>query len=250
MKKIYILLFSSFLLSSCQENTTTKEESNKKTTHSEAPKNENSEQTDNKEEPVTEVIENTSSKYATIESYAVYDTKEKLTAEFGVENLSHGSSWYAEGTVEINHTILTNPSNGNIVKYLWSKSAPENLSSLEVHYTIFNEDFEPLGTQNIASSCGTHTGMSLKELHSWNEGHITFSGFGWDYSGGILSSEGNKLSDCKTQVTLSIDYNNWANDAPDVIGDSEFSTANSDILNSPIFVEQLTYYVSDLSDKI
>ncbi len=178
-----------------------------------------------------------------IEDYALLDTKEKLEAKFDKSHLEDGFSVYAEGTVELPHTILTNPENGHIIKYVWKESNPNELGSIEVQYILWNEDYENTGSQKISSECGVYTGMPLKDLKAWNGKDFMFSGFGWDYAGGIFSQPNTKIYDCKTNITLGLEYDTNYDEYNFVMGDVELNTADEMVLNAPIIISDLTIYL-------
>ena len=77
--------------------------------------------------------------FNTIEDYGQLKTKEEIIASFGKENIKNGSSWYAEGTVQMKHTVVTNPKNKHIVKYVWNEENPKKLNSIEINYFDYNE---------------------------------------------------------------------------------------------------------------
>ena len=56
--------------------------------------------------------------FSKFEHYAAILTKKDLTAQFGEANLRNTTVSYAEGTVEKEVTILTNPKNGQVIKYI------------------------------------------------------------------------------------------------------------------------------------
>jgi hypothetical protein len=180
--------------------------------------------------------------YSTVEDYGLVTSKEQLISEFGEENLIDGESWYAEGTVRIENTVLTNPENGQVVKYLWEEDG-NTLNYLEVNYYIFDEDYSIQGTQAVASECGVSTGMSLHDLREWNGADFEFFGFGWDYEGGILDDEGSRIAECPFQIKLSFDLEL---DLPEeyygLYGDQVFNTADEIAQGAPVLVDMLTYY--------
>ena len=198
------------------------------------------ESTDIVEEVPVEVPEEI--EYRTIEDYCGIASKDQLIAEFGEENITDGESWYAEGTVCIQHSNLVNPENGHVIKYLWEEDG-NTLSSIEVSYYIFDEDYSIQGTQIISSESGVNTGMSLQDLVAWNGDDFDFFGFGWDYEGGILSEEGSELGECPVQIKLSFDLET---DIPEeyygMYGDQVLSTADDNTVGAPVLVDRLTYY--------
>jgi len=183
--------------------------------------------------------------YSTIEDYGQISSKEHLISEFGEENLIDGVSWYAEGTVSFDNTVLTNPENGQVIKYLWDEDG-NTLSFLEVNYYIFDEDYSILSTQVVSSEYGVSTGMSLQDLREWNEADFDFLGFGWDYEGGILEGEGSQIAECPLQIKLSF---NLEIDIPEeyfgMYGDQVFNTADEIAQGAPVLVDLMTYYPAE-----
>ena len=189
-------------------------------------------------EPPKELIFNT------IEDYALLTTKEELIATFGKENVKNGSSWYAEGTVELKHSIITNPKNKHIIKYLWDERNPKKLSSLEVCYFDWNEDFEVKGTQKIMSACGFYTGMPINDLRKWNGADFNFSGFGWDYEGGVSVMPKSRLSTCPVSIKLGVKSMESMEAFDELYGDQLFNTSNELVKKAPIIVERIYYHLN------
>ncbi|MBN2861010.1 MAG: hypothetical protein JXK93_12160 [Sphaerochaetaceae bacterium] len=181
------------------------------------------------------------SSYSTVEDYGRILSKDQLVAEFGAENLVDGESWYAEGTVRFDNSVLTDPDNGQVVKYVWEDDG-NTLNHIEVCYYIFDEDYSILGTQVIVSECGVSTGMSLQALRDWNGSDFDFFGFGWDYEGGILVEEGSEIAECPVQIKLSFDLEE---DIPaehmGMYSDQVFNTADDIAQGVPVLVDLLTY---------
>ena len=211
---------------------------------------ENIDTTGNPEVPVdsTEtVVENPEAgaevrEYSTIEDYARITSREQLVTEFGSDNLVDGESWYAEGSVRFDHTVLTDPVNGQIVKYLWKEDG-NTLSAIEVCYYIFDEDYSILGRQEVPSECGVSTGMSLQDLREWNGGDFDFFGFRWDYEGAILVEDGSRISECPVLIKLSLYLEVEDPDEYSALwSDQVFNTADDAVQGAPILIDKLTYY--------
>jgi hypothetical protein len=189
-------------------------------------------------EPAEETLE---IPYSTVEEYGRITSKEELISQFGEENLVDGESWYAEGTVRFDNSVLTNPENGQVVKYVWEDDG-NTLNHVEVGYYIFDEDYSILGTQVVFSECGVSTGMSLEALREWNCADFDFFGFGWDYEGGILEEEGTRIADCPVQIKLSFDLE--ADIPAEYMGmysDQVFNTADDIAQGAPVLIDKLTY---------
>lgn len=180
--------------------------------------------------------------FNTIEDYAQLKTKEELIATFGKENIKNGSSWYAEGTVQLKHTVVTNPKTKHIVKYVWKEDNPKKLSSIEISYFDWNEDYEVKGTQKVLSACGVYTGMPINELRKWNGTDFNFSGFGWDYEGGIFATPKSRFSTCPISIKLGLKQDGNLEIADGLYGDVELNTSNPLVKNGPIIVDGLTLY--------
>ncbi|MCK5115421.1 MAG: hypothetical protein KAR44_02405 [Candidatus Aegiribacteria sp.] len=179
--------------------------------------------------------------YSTVEDYGQIGSKEQLISEFGEENLVDGESWYAEGTVRIENTVLTNPENGQVIKYLLEDDG-NTINYLEVNYYIFDENFEIQGTQAVSSEYGVSTGMSLQDLKEWNGADFRFFGFGWDYEGGIFEEEGTRIAECPIQFKLSFDLEiEIPEEYRGMYSDQVFNTADDITQGAPVLIDMLTY---------
>jgi len=226
-------------LSACQEAETTQENE-----HSENMKS--IEQSDTINEAIAEVIEDVDEvkiDFNTFNDYATILSKEDLIAQFGKENLEDRTAWYAEGTVERQSTVLTDPNNGNIIKFVWSDEDNSTTSWIEASYYKWNENYEIKGKQTIKTEDGLKLGMSLMELREWNEADIKFSGFGWDYAGGIFVEEGSKLAESNVELTL-INNQDKSNEGFEfMLGDVELSTTDERLTDAPVLVEMFSLYI-------
>lgn len=177
--------------------------------------------------------------FNTFEDYSTLTTKDALVAEFGEENLKDDTAWYAEGTVMMLSTHLKDPNNGNRIIFLWEQDNPGQLSHIEAHASNWRE--ENPTNQKVMSATGLYTGMPLTELVEWNGADISFSGFGWDYAGGVFADEGSKISECPVQITLNIKYEE-NDDHGDLYGDMELSSAAPEVQGAPIYIEMMAMY--------
>lgn len=183
--------------------------------------------------------------FNTIEDYAQLTSKEELINTFGKENIKNGTSWYAEGTVQMKHSIITNPKNKQIVKYLWDEENPKKLNSIEVGYFDYNENYEIQGTQKVLSNCGFYTGMPINDLRKWNGADFNFSGFGWDYEGGVLAMPKSRLSTCPVTIKLGLENHDYSEEFNELYGDQELSTSNELVKKAPIVIDRLYYYLEN-----
>lgn len=238
MKNILLLPLASLILWSCNSETTTAEEKETKTEGT----------TDTLEvktdvETIETLAEPEVADFSKIEHYAIFETKDMLLENFGSENIKDGTSWYAEGTVEVKHSILTNPSNGHIVKYVWEEENPNLLSFIEVYANVRNENFETISTQKIGTECGLYTGMTIKEMKKLNGADFSFNGFGWDFHGLLRPTEGDIISSCHLSLAMDLKFEEGKDEYNGLYGDIELSTSNELVLNAPITLDQITLFV-------
>jgi len=180
--------------------------------------------------------------FNTIEDYAQLKTKEEIIANFGKENCKSGTSWYAEGTIQLKHTVVRNPKTKHIVKYVWDEENSKKLGSIEINYFDWNEDFEVKGTQKVLSACGFYTGMPINDLRKWNGADFNFSGFGWDYEGGVFVTPKSRLSTCAVSIKLGLKLDGNMDASDGLYGDQELNTSDPMVKTAPIIVEKISYY--------
>jgi hypothetical protein len=233
MKKYFALVLVAGYLTSCGSDQT--EETN------ETGENPVAEDTITVDSVITESLS-----FNTIEDYATIIDRADLYEKFDASALKDGESWYAEGTVKLEHTKLTNPENQHVVKFVWDEENPKKLGSIEFVHQIYNDEFEVIGTQKIESSTGLYTGMKLKDLVAWNGAPISFSGFGWDYAGGIMAKTGSKIFKSELSLRLDVDYDAIQEDKYDgLVGDMELSSDDAVTKDAGIFLGFITYWPKD-----
>ena len=200
---------------------------------------ETTEEETTEEEITKEEEETVQTGFNTFEDYAKILSKDALISEFGEENLRDGLQYYAEGTVVVESTTLTNPDNGHVIIYDWDDDY--NTSSIKAYYSIEDpETYEDLGTQTIKTEVGLSLGMSLTDLRKWNGANFKFSGFGWDYGGGIYQNEGSKITESDFNISLDIldtegfDF---------TIGDIELNADDENLKDAKIIVSELSLYI-------
>lgn len=179
----------------------------------------------------------------TIEDYAELKSYDDAVAYFGDTSMVADTSWYAEGTVMMLSHRCTDPNNGNRVTLVWEKGGKTKLSHVEISHQVWGNDYDKVvATQKVKTKCGLYTGMSLNELAEFCGTPITFSGFGWDYAGGIRMDGIEKLEACNVNIRLDMDLSNYKN-AEHLLGDIEFKSDAENVKNQPIFIQTITYYV-------
>lgn len=197
----------------------------------------------------TEVVEETlldmeMSDFVNFEDYGKIETRAQLYDIWGAENLKDDTAWFAEGTVMFMCTDLVNPENGWRVRYVFDELEIDTVSFIESNYHNWSSNYEDLGTQKVEASNGLYTGMPLSELVEWNGGDFDFSGFGWDYEGGISASEGSKIADSKVMVSLTMDVGDGLDQKyQGLYGDMMMNSADGAVEGAPIVVSYMSYYV-------
>jgi len=237
MKKITINLFMSLflatLLISCNNNTQNSDVTIENET--------NTIRVDSvleKTEEVSEIIIEEKIDFSKFEHFATILTKNELIEQFGESKLIDGIVTYAEGTVEMNITTLNTEDYS--IRYVW-KEGSDSTDHIEADYKLYNKDFEEIGIQKVFSEEGLYTGMILSELKKWNGTDFKFSGFGWDYAGGIFNDENSKISKSPIQISLDLLDFEGANFA---IGDVELNSNDSRLDSLNIVVSQLVLYIN------
>lgn len=175
------------------------------------------------------------------EDYGNFENRDKLVAFFGEENLKNGTSYYGEGTMKYAHTLVTNPKTGHVVKILWEEKDTNKVNFIEANYNIYDSEFNLKGNQMLASNSGLALGMPLKDLVTWNEGkEIKFSGFAWDFHGGVFSDEQSKIK--TSGLSLTMDFSDPTGIPTEFLGDVTLSSKDQNVLDAPIVIGTLTKY--------
>ncbi len=170
--------------------------------------------------------------FSKFEHYATILTKKDLIAQFGQANLRDLTKSYAEGSVVKEATILVNPQNGQVIEFIWGDDNSAT-SWIEAYYKVYDKNDELIGTQEIEAENGLSIGMSLSELKEWNGDDFKFSGFAWDFAGGIYREEGSKITESPIEVSLDLLSYEGADFA---MGDVQLSTDDSRLDNIKIIV--------------
>jgi len=192
--------------------------------------------------PASKEIEAPQKANLTIEDFIKFNSRDALGEALGDDNLKDDTAWYAEGTVAIPCTYYRSAENDRELKFLWNESG--TLDAVECHAHIYDQDYNVIQGQKIDSRCGIYSGMTLKDLVEWNGEDFEFAGFGWDYQGNIMSPSG-KLSECKVNVRLGIEMDKYQDLDNKYLGDITLSTTDEGILDAPIIIEEMTYYITE-----
>ncbi len=194
------------------------------------------------EEPIVEQESTTS--FNTFDDYFAISTKEVLVEKFPKENLKDDISWYGEGEVSKQSTVVTNPENGQVVKYVWSDDDANEAEWVEVYYS--ESDSITLANKGLASTSGLSLGMSLADLEKWNQRPLKFLGFGWDYSGSVMVEKEDKLSDSQIQVNLGFD--DYSDENNFLLGDVTLKSDDEKLKGINIYVNEMIYYYNKLDE--
>lgn len=188
---------------------------------------------------VDTVVEVEETPFSTFEHYMAIARRSELDSLFPGQ-ITHEIVWYNEGTEERKISKLTNNETGHSVKYVWSMDDPNQVGDIEVNYHQYNEDFESIGEQDLASSTGVYLGMSFKDFREWNGAPFDFSGFGWDFGGGILTAQG-KLKDCDFSIYMMQDPEADQEAFGQFVGDQIFSSDDEGLENPPFYISSFRY---------
>ena len=175
-----------------------------------------------------------------LEKYAEYDTKEKLYAAFGEENIRE-ETWTPKNGDTHRASELTDPRNGKVYNYVWSKDG-KSLYMIEAYYRVSSKANKNKERQRqiIDFRNGIYTGMTVANLEEWNGAPFAFSGLKRD-KGGFVNF--GKFADKRIIVRLGFDKS-ISSEVPASIKNSEFVTSNATALDDlPLFVDYIALKV-------
>jgi len=181
----------------------------------------------------------------TIEDYVALGDRSTLIEVFGEENLKNGISWYAEGTVKVSDTRITNPENANVLKVVWNTEDTNKIDFVEASYNVTDQDMAFVKTQIIKSKTGVYAGMPLKEVVEFNGGQaVEFAGFGWDYAGNHFEKKGSKLSETSIRFIMGYALDGYDDIPRNLFGDIPLSSENDTVMSAPIVIETMKLYAN------
>ncbi|UKN00921.1 hypothetical protein K6119_14395 [Paracrocinitomix mangrovi] len=233
MKRIFIAIMAVSLFS-CGGEETTENEHNETTN--------DQEQTEVQDESLD--MEIADFKY--FEDYTKIQTRQQLYEIFGEDNLDDDTAWFGEGTTMFMCTDLTNPDNGWLIRYVFDELQIDSVSFIETRFHNFDSDYNDLGTQKVEAENGLYTGMPLAELVEWQGNDFDFSGFGWDYEGGISYDPDSKLGQSKVMVSLTLNVTELLDDKfNSIYGDTKINSSDELAKEAPIVVGYMSYFVKE-----
>lgn len=180
--------------------------------------------------------------YSSFEDYMKITTRAELEAAFG-DHIKDDTLWYNEGTERRLVSKINNPKNGQQLTFVWQEENPNLVGDIEAHYHQYDDDFQPLENQELTSEKGVYLGMPMQKLKEWNKKPFDFSGFGWDFGGGVLSDDG-QLGTCDFSIFLMMDENAPAEVYAGLTGDRIFSSDDEAVQNAPIYISSFHYYAN------
>ena len=182
-------------------------------------------------------------KYRFIEDFANLKTYDEALAYFGDSNMVADTNWYAEGEVMMLSHRCTDPHSRDVIQLVWEEGGKEKLSQIEIYYKVWDDTYSNvISTQRVESKCGLSTGMSIAELETFCDQPIEFSGFGWDYAGGVRMDGVAKLEACNVNLTLDVDHSDHEK-IEHLLGDIALKSDMEGVKGMPIYIQKLTYYL-------
>lgn len=160
-----------------------------------------------------------------LESLLSVKDEAELRSKFG-ERVSYDTIWGSEGMFTAGSYI--DKGKAGEVQILWKDSLHRSGVTSVFMVALYKTD----GTYDFSGSwptkSGVKLGMTTDELEALNGKSFTFSGFGWDYGGGIISWNKGKLEDAKMGITLTESVPNKVSDDEmmKVLGDQEIKSDN------------------------
>jgi len=136
-----------------------------------------------------------------IENVLDIDSEEELKKKYGPSYVSYDTIWGAEGYFTMGTYLRMDQITH--VEIMWMDSA---VRTGMISATLVSDDdyfAEQLGKGVWSSRTGVCIGMNTDELERLNGRPFTFSGFGWDYGGGVISWEGGSLDQKGIAIQLS-----------------------------------------------
>ncbi|HTF05211.1 MAG TPA: hypothetical protein VK826_14380 [Bacteroidia bacterium] len=136
-----------------------------------------------------------------VENVLELNSEADLIRKYGEGSVSYDTIWGAEGFFTMGTYLITDEYSR--IEILWSDSASRK--GLISATLVSNMDYyaETLDPGTWKSRTGVSLGMSTDDLQKLNGRPFKFSGFGWDYGGGVMSWENGTLDKKGIAVQLS-----------------------------------------------
>jgi hypothetical protein len=159
-----------------------------------------------------------------IEDLLTIKDENELKSKFG-DHVSYDTIWGAEG----NYTMGTYLDQGTVdeVQIWWNDSLHRSKVGTVVITAWNNEDGKYNYNSKWSSKTGVHLGMTTSELEELNKKGFSFSGFDWDFGGGVMGWNNGKIEYRKVGVTLTQGDGKITEDENmQVLGDQEVKSDN------------------------
>jgi hypothetical protein len=154
-----------------------------------------------------------------IEDLLTIKDEKELKSKFSADRVTYDTIWGPEGT----YTMGTYLDKGSVneVQVWWEDSLHRSgVASVVISALYANEKY--IYGSSWSSKSGVKLGMTTVELEKVNGRMFNFSGFEWDYGGGVMSWNNGKLENAKVGVTLTAGDGKLTEDEMTlVIGDQE-----------------------------
>lgn len=137
----------------------------------------------------------------TLESLLGMKNEEELIKRFGQDKVKYDTVWGAEGFFSMGTIVKTEAASHLEITWMNDSLKTEVVSVTQVSDSDWYAD--TLLSSTWKSATGVHVGMSINELQKINGRVFTFSGFGWDYAGGVISWQGGTMEGKGVAVQLS-----------------------------------------------
>ncbi len=168
-----------------------------------------------------------------LENLLSINSEAELIQKYGKENIKREEFYYAEGTVSQMETVVFQGNEKEVV-FSWEDDSVKFNKLIDI--TVYNTN-SVWKTKN-----GIKIGTRMTELEKLNEKPFSFSGFGWDYAGGV-DFENGKLANNGIGITLGGLENEDNNPAYEkLLGDNMFKSNSKEAIAYNPYVVELSVY--------
>lgn len=134
------------------------------------------------------------------ESLLELKSESEIIKKYGVSAVTYDTIWGAEGFFTMGTCLKTD--DASHIEIMWTDSAKRE-GVISVSLVSDAEYFAPqLPSGKWKSRTGVFIGMTIEELEKLNGRPFVFSGFGWDYGGGVIRWENGTLQDKGIAIQL------------------------------------------------
>ena len=135
-----------------------------------------------------------------VESLLDLKSESDIIRKYGANAVTYDTIWGAEGFFTMGTWIKTD--DASHIEIMWTDSAKRE-GVISASLVSDADYFAPqLPSGKWKSRTGVFIGMSIEELEKLNGRPFVFSGFGWDYGGGIIRWENGTLQDKGIAIQL------------------------------------------------